>query len=342
MTVPSTLLDIRNKVRRITGRPSTAQITDDEIDNYINTFYVYDLPEHLRLQNLRVNYQFLTEANIQAYDFPVEFYLDIMPPVYVAGFKCVMSQSRDNFYRLNSNTQRIENVASGTGIAGPYTFTLSGTPITRGYKRNPPGAFNTTVITQVKDINYSVVITGFSGGASVSLVDDGLGNLRDPTDTTAMAARGSINYLSGAVTATFISAIDAGTDITAEYIAYVAGKPTSVLFFQDQIICFPIPDKAYTISFEAYQYPTALISAVPQPSPQLKEWWQLLAYGAADKIFSDNADMDNMAKFRPLLDEQMRLVQRRTLVQQANERTSTIFADNQPFNGGWGGNFGQF
>lgn len=338
----ATLLDIRNKVRRITGRPSAAQITDPEIDAYINTFYIYDLPEHLRLQNLRINYQFLTEANLQAYDFPVELYLDVMPPVYVAGFKCVMSQSRDNFYRLNSNTQRIENVASGTGIAGPYTFTLSGTPITRGYKRNPPGAFNTTITTQVKDINYSVVITGFSSGDSVSLVDDGLGNLRYITDDTSMPIRGTINYTSGAVTATFSGAIDPNTDITAEYIAYVAGKPTSVLFFQDQIVCFPIPDKAYTISFEAYQYPTAFLVGDDSATPQLKEWWQLLAYGAADKIFSDNADMDNMAKFRPLLDEQMRLVQRRTLVQQANERTSTIFADNQPFNGGWGGNFGQF
>jgi hypothetical protein len=338
----ATLLDIRNKVRRITGRPSTAQISNAEIDANINTFYIYDFPEHLRLQNLRVNYQFLTKANIPVYDFPVELYLDVMPPVYVAGFKAVMSQSRDKFYRLNSNTQRIENVATGTGIAGPYTFTLSATPIIRGYKRNPPGAFNTTVVTEAADINYAVVITAFSAGVSVSLVDDGQGNLRYITDDTAQPIRGTINYLTGAVVATFSGAIDANTDITAQYIAYVAGKPTSLLFFQDQITCFPIPDKAYTISFEAYQYPTAFLIGDDSATPQLKEWWQLLAYGAADKIFSDNADMDNMAKFRPLLDEQMRLCQRRSLVQQANERTSTIFADNQPFNGGWGGNFGQF
>ena len=44
MGAPSTLADIRSKVRRITARPSALQITDAEIDNYINTFYIYDFP----------------------------------------------------------------------------------------------------------------------------------------------------------------------------------------------------------------------------------------------------------------------------------------------------------
>ena len=37
MSVPFTLQDIRNKVRRVTGRPNAAQITDAQIDQYINT-----------------------------------------------------------------------------------------------------------------------------------------------------------------------------------------------------------------------------------------------------------------------------------------------------------------
>ena len=85
MTFPSNLTDIRTKVRRLTGRPSATQISDAEIDNYINTFYRFDLPQHLKLESLRVNYEFNTRPNIAVYDFPRNTYLNNMPPVYIAG-----------------------------------------------------------------------------------------------------------------------------------------------------------------------------------------------------------------------------------------------------------------
>lgn len=39
-----TLETIRNKVRKITGRPLTAQISDGDIDDYIDNYYQYVLP----------------------------------------------------------------------------------------------------------------------------------------------------------------------------------------------------------------------------------------------------------------------------------------------------------
>ena len=94
MSAPATLAQIRQKVRRITARPNANQITDSQIDDYINTFYVYDFPEHLKLQSLRVNFQFTTTANIAVYDFPTEYYLVNMPPVFIAGYQSYMTQSR--------------------------------------------------------------------------------------------------------------------------------------------------------------------------------------------------------------------------------------------------------
>jgi hypothetical protein len=40
----STLGAIRTKVRRLTRSPNTAQITDNQIDEYVNTFILYDFP----------------------------------------------------------------------------------------------------------------------------------------------------------------------------------------------------------------------------------------------------------------------------------------------------------
>lgn len=340
MSVPSNLSDIRQKVRRITGRPSAAQITDSEIDNYINTYYVFDLPEQLRLQNLLVNYEFTTTANIAVYDFPTDIYLTTMPPVYIGGYQSYMTQSRENFFRVNPQLNFLQESAStGDGTAGPYIGTLIQTPIIPGFKPNPPGAYSDASIAgndiEAQFLKWNVVFSGLgapdpiSGIApSITLIDDGQGNLFDAADTSVNPAssRGTVNYLTGAFTLTNFSAvIPTGNKINAQYIPYVASRPQSVVFYEDQFIVYPLPDQAYTVSFEVYKYPTAL--AASGDSPQLKEWWQLLAYGASDKIFADNANFEDLKQFRPILQEQLNLVQRRTIVQQTNERSATIYTE---------------
>lgn len=323
--MPSTLQDIRNKVRRMTGRPSASSLTDSEIDAYVNTFYIYDMPEHLRLQNLRVNYQFLTQANIAVYDFPKELYLTAMPPVYIAGYQTMMTQSREMFFRYAPEVNMLQtSVATGTGLPTTYNFTLTSVPVLPGFKRNPPGAYDIATDIPASTLNWNVLISGTNGaGVSVSLIDDGQGNFFDPADPDLTAPRGTINYITGVCSVTFSDDIGLGNPINAQAFPYSASRPRSIVFYQDQFALYPIPDQAYTVSLEAYMYPTAL--ALATDSPQLAEWWQLLAYGAADKVFADNADFENMSKFRPLLDEQMRLCLRRTLVQAASERVSTIY-----------------
>ena len=343
---PSTLQTIRNKVRRITGRPSDTSITNAQINEYINTFYLYDFPEHLRLQNLRVNWQFLTQANIPVYDFPKDLFLTVMPPIYIAGYQSYLTQSRQNFFRINPELNYLQqSVATGTGAIGTvYSIQLSNGNILRGFKQNPPGAYaDYSSFSPIpvnpgdpdfpfysKNLIWNVMLSGTDNlGRSVSIVDDGLGNLWSPDQKiySNSVPLGTVNYITGAITTKFPVAIGLGNAINAQYVPFVASRPMSACFYQDQISVYPIPDQAYTISFECYKYPSALLQDAD--SPQLAEWWQALAYGAAQKIFEDNGDMENVAKYRPLLDEQLRLIQRRTLVQQTSERTSTIYAEQQ-------------
>jgi len=343
MTAPNTLVAIRNKVRRITGRPNSTQITDAQINEYINTYYMYDLNEQLRIESFRYNYQFVTSANLPVYDFPVEAFLTAMPPVYIAGYQSYMTQSRENFFRINPGLNFFQkSIATGNGTVGPYNAQLSKTPIMPGFKPNPPGAYSSSDVADIFAalINWNVLISSTDAfGRSSSLVDDGggtnpagLGLLFDPNDvsTASAVARGSIDYITGQVViGNFLTAIPVGTPINAQYIPYVASRPQSALFYQDQIILYPVPDRAYTVSFEAYKYPSQLLDDGAQP--QLNEMWQLLAYGAAEKIFADNGDIENLAKFHPLLEEQLRLLQRRTIVQQTAERTATIYTEQTAF-----------
>lgn len=339
MSFPSDLAAIRSKVRKVTGRPSEAQLSTSDLDEYINTFYRFDLPEHLRLESLRVNYEFTTTPNIAVYDFPRNSYLTNMPPVYIAGYQSYMTQSRQNFFRVNPQLNFLQQ-SIDTGDGGvAYSGTLTNTPIMPGFKPNPPGAYSDSTVAgndiAASFLNWNVIISakGTPDGTSgiepaITLVDDGQGNLFAPTDTSTdpAAARGTINYLTGAISITAMpSAVPSGNAINCQYIPYVASRPQSVVFYQDQFILYPVPDQAYTVSFEVYKYPTAL--AASTSDPQLSEWWQTLAYGAASKIFADNADFENLAKFQPLLDQQMNLIQRRTIVQQTSERTATIYTE---------------
>lgn len=365
MSVNTNLSAIRAKVRRVTGRVSPAELADADIDQYVNTFYLYDLSEHIKMESLRYNYQFTCQANVPVYDLPTDTYLTAMPPVFIAGYQSFMTQSRQNFFRNNSELQFLQQsvyTGDGTnGSGGTYTGQfLTNVPIIQGFKPNPPGAYSSSVGNdiQAQFLIWNVIVSAegtpdpISGVApTLTLVDDGQGNLFAPTDLstnpTAVAPnlgrRGTINYITGAININavgFTAGIPAGNAINVQYTPYVASRPQSVMFFQDQIYLYPIPDQAYTVSFEAYKFPTAL--ALSTSVPQLREWWQCIAMGASLKIFEDNADFESIAKFRPLLDEYLRKILRRTIVQQTSERAATIYEEQNEGMGqfGFGNLFG--
>jgi hypothetical protein len=357
MTTPPSptgiLSDIINKVRRITGRPSTNQISDSEICNYINTYYLYDMPAQIKSETFRTTYNFITQPNIAVYNFPTDYYLEGMPPVYIGGYQSYMTQSRENFYRFNPQLNYLQSqVATGDGSdgsSGTYVGTLSATPVMRGFRPNNIDASSSFLsgstvtspgslyLNSMSNVTWMVMFSAVgASGETVSLIDDGQGILLDISDNygdiTNFPARGTIDYITGAFTlSTFIDDIPIGNAINAQYVPYVASRPQSCVFYNDQIMVYPIPDQAYTVSFEAYQKPTAAFSTSSPDStnltPKLKELWQLLAYGAADKIFADNGDVENMMKFRPLLEEQIKFCLRRTICQYTSERAATIYTE---------------
>jgi hypothetical protein len=135
---------------------------------------------------------------------------------------------------------------------------------------------------------------------------------------------GQINYVTGAITnLTFTSAIPGSQPITAKYIPYQPSLPTSMLFYKNTVILRPIPDDVYKVTIEAFRFPTALTQDGDEP--EIRQWWQLLAYGASYKYFSVNRDADNLQYVKVLLDEQINLVERKTIKQLSNQRTPTIY-----------------
>jgi hypothetical protein len=315
----STLAQIRTKVRRLTGRPSPQQITDAQIDEYINTFYLYDMPETLRLVTQESVFEFMTEANVGEYDLntlpiwtgianepAVDIYLTVGPPAYVAGYQCFWSQDREQFFRGWPQLAEIKSSIVGDGSPGPYTINFANTPILAG--KVTVGSIDSTD----SAVNARDIPTNRTDGTWEVI-----------NSNTILG--GSINYLTGSATITFNTNIPAGNKVTFTAVPYQPARPLAMLFYQNVLTLRPVPDQSYLVTMNAYKRPTALLAA--GESPELQQWWQYLAYGAAKKIFEDSQDPEGLRAIAQGLGEQERLVLRRTLVVRTTQRTATIYTE---------------
>lgn len=369
----STLQAIQTKVRRLTRSPSTAQLTDADLQNYINTFVVYDFPEQLRTFNLKESFTFVcnpfqdtypTDKSMQQvlnqlYNFQNK-YLSISKPVYIAGFPAFYTQSREQFF----NIYPIVNSILATGNTGDGATTTFTGVITNNTGPSIPAVQNQSTVLLQNNVLFSSID---SNGAGLALVDVPVintatgfnttnGNLYIPGQTpvdpvtgvpvlpTVVTPNNTINYVTGQYTITFPTAPAASQFINSQTVPVVTALPQSLMFYQDQFTLRPVPDQPYEINFEVFIRPTALLDL--NESPALEEYWQYIAYGAAKKIFEDRLEMESVQMIMPEFKTQERLCLRRSLVQYANERSATIYTESAGSANGWGwwglGGNGQF
>lgn len=306
----ATLENIRNKVRKLTRSPSVLQLTDDDLDNYVNTFILYDFPNHLHLFDLKTTFTFYTQPYIDTYatsNNPTDPMYNFKnttistdQPAYCAGYRLMWSQSREQFYNIYPFVNMVQSIGqSGDGINMTFTGTLSAVPILR----------NNVTFTAKTALN-----TG------VSVIDDGIGNLKDSTGIV-----GAINYVTGAYHFDFAVAPAAGQQIFSETVPYQPQRPFAMLFYDNAFVLRPVPDNVYPVSIEVYKRPTQLL--LTTDIPEAEQWWQYIAYGAAKKVFEDRSDPDSVAAIMPEFSMQETLVLRRTIMNMNKERTSTIYTD---------------
>lgn len=312
--IPQLLSDLLIYIRRIIKRPNTSEITDDTLLDYLNRFFLYEMPYRVQLFCLQAPYTFETQANIANYTFDVNNYNLVLNPAYVDGTQVRLEQSLNQFNKLFPTRFNNSDVDTGDGTAGPYTFTLASLPVLRGYRGLP-----TTVDSASGQLTPFVYVTGSDSTTQYVLTDDGQGNLIGD-------GSGTINYLTGSVSATFSSAITSGNTIRCQSVPYQAGRPQVVLFYGNVFTLRPVPDKAYQIAMSAMLTPSAFLNTQYAENPTYQWMAEYLAYGASRKILQDFADTELLALYEPIFREKEALVIRRTERQASNERTPTIFS----------------
>ena len=256
--------NILSKMRAITGTPSQDQLSDNQMLAYANNYLVYTMPHELKVQIENQFLQFKTVVGQSVYSFPGTFLTD-SPGAYADGFPLIFYEDPDIFYQDWPQQYNVDSVATGNGSLSTFTGNTQGFPLVIG-------TFFITDGTQVLQDNGSGVLTGNGSG--------------------------TINYTTGAFSATFMAAPIASAVIYAKYIAFQGNRPQGVLFFNNQFTLMPVPDQIYQIQMQGFSIPTALVLGA---TPLQPEWGPLIAYGGALEIFSDRGDTENVDRYIPML-----------------------------------------
>jgi len=372
---------LRYVIRKITGKYDLSQLPDTTnvaagevsfsnppgIDDYINDFYLYDMPEHFRTLRLRDFYIFNTIPNCGTYAVPQNV-IQIYDPIYIDNYQFAWYQDPNIFYRVWPEFNFIDqNMFTPNGSQTTFTFTLTQFPIQQG-----------TVVIGLqpnKDGNPSPALETFTDQDYEVPLDIPIQQIfKNPgTLTGSFGSTGTIDYLTGAVSLTFLTAPPSGANGNAHYHPYVASRPRDIMFFNQNLYLRPIPNDTYQVKCLAEILPTTALSAATnttlRPSlyvdpattntsaptattvqiqgfsgnsaslntdlPQFNEWWQLIAYGAALKILKEDGDHEQIAIYDRYFREQCLLAQRKTIKQLGSQRIPTAYAENQSAGNTW-------
>ena len=356
------LTDIILYVRRILKQPNPEDISDATIGDYLNRFYVYDVPARVQLFDMKTQYTLELTPFVDQYNAPVTYlpggaviptYNTYITPAYVDGYQIVMQQSHDQWMKLFPNRYLNQYQQNGLNSSGPYSFTMTNVPVVRGNRDEniqPVGNALVPFGAPYGLLTSSVYITAIDVDGRSNVVQDdpsdysaytgivnpfGVGNLIgfDPANpANPPQILGTVNYLTGAVSFSFINVIPDVSTINYQCIPYTPGRPQAVFFFDNTFSFRPIPDKTYLFQIDAYYNPAAfLTTANAVPYRFMTEY---LARGTARKILQDYGDVEQLQLYEPMFREQEAFVLRKTYRQLSNTRVATVFQGQTSFNPG--------
>lgn len=318
----SALQNIIQKVRTITFRPSVNQISDQQIQHYINVFTLYGFPEDIKLFNLKKTLTFYTNPYVDIYatenllpDDPLynfyNTYTFTGDPVYVNGLQATFLQDRTQFFNLYPFIYSTDTIGTGDGINVNFS----------GFLPNHPCLENNVIITSTDSYGVGIVVQDIPDINPITGYYLPHGTLVEPNFKSV--ALGTIDYVTGAYTVTLPTPPGPNENITAKTSYYNPSIPRTVLFFDKQFTIRPVPDSVYAINVEVYKRPDALLDTAQMP--ELAQHWMYIAYGAALEIFMDNRDMDSynekLGRFKELEQE----VRTKAAMQLSQQKVTTIY-----------------
>ena len=154
-----TLSSLREEVRQITGFVSTSQISDSDINLFINRFYQNTLPSELNLPALTDFWEFNTSKNVDVYaNLSSNYSLD--NPATINGFEALIYTDAATFYSDFPQFYDRTNIATGNGVTTNYTGTLTSLSVYAAVGVTITDSVETFVYTSPQSIRTSPCVIG--------------------------------------------------------------------------------------------------------------------------------------------------------------------------------------
>jgi Ubiquitin-activating enzyme E1 FCCH domain len=275
--------------------------------------------------------------------------------------------ANDFFLNVNSTSFGVYTTG-GSWYSSPYNGFTTAFPFIPSVNNDPGPQNNPNLFfpqSRVQNILITANVIGANGvGQTQNVTDDGEGNLiqifqtsnnsnqeygwtyyrQYASVTPNQAGNATINYQTGAIVGlTFAEGIPEGTPIQIQYNPKQLQIPLAIMFWQNQFTLCPTPDQGYTVELTCYRQPIqAILAADMAGNPELSEWWEILAVGAAKKIFEERLDSDGVVFIDKMLKERYDVIETRTYAQIGQERISTIYTDQLTENYGSNGQMSSF
>ena len=298
------LAQIRTKTRQVSGRLSTSDFNNNQLDDYINKYFQFEFPAEVKLNRNFSFYEFNTTKDTRDYEFPSN-YTNFVPEATINRQNLIFYQDSDKYFSENPDNYQRRSQWTGDGVVTGFSATLS---------NNVPLSPGSVIVDDMVEV--------FS--------DDGAGVL---TGNAAVPGTGTVNYTTGAISVTFAAAPASGQTVFLSFIQQVIGQPTAVLMFENKFRFFPVPDRAYRFRIKAwmldYVKPVTGVNKVSftlaDDKPLLEEWGPAIAYGAARRIVSDFGEMESYSQLTALYKEQINYILTRTHIDLESSRALPMF-----------------
>lgn len=252
-----TLSSLREEVRQITGFVSTSQISDSDINLFINRFYQNTLPSELNLPALTDFWEFNTSKNVDVYaNLSSNYSLD--NPATINGFEALIYTDAATFYSDFPQFYDRTNIATGNGATTNYTGTLTSLSVY--------AAVGVTITDSVETFVYT------------SLASDVI------TLTGDLGGTATINRTTGAYNITFNTNVISGNAIYVSYEYYTPQQPSSLLLYEKQVTLRPVPDGVYSVKIAISSVPTEL--TLDSSTLANDSWGKLVSYGASRDLLN--------------------------------------------------------
>lgn len=366
------LANIRIKLRNITGMPSTDQLSDASANAYINNYGTYQMPHELKVQIQNNFLDFKTIPGINTYAFPGAYLTD-SPGAYADGFPLIFYEDPDIFYQDWPQQYNVDSVAAVDGTTTTFSGTTQGFPIIIGTFFITDGVqvvqdtgqaqvIGVTIATGNGGNSYSGTLGAIPVQAGTFSAVGGIGSMSpetfsdngDGTLTGSQGGNGILDYVTGAWSLSFNSAVTSGLLIQASYrvvgLGILAGNGSGTLNYatgQFSVTFDSAPSSSLTVYCKYIAYtgnrPQGVLffenqfQLMPVPDqvyqirmqgfvlpaqlvndadiPTQPEWGPLYAYGAALEIFSDRGDTENYDRYYPILKKFENVALSRTIQQ---------------------------